>query len=245
MRITEEDIQKQEAATGSEPAAPSKSEEKSKSRDKDTDFKDLDFGGKLQYLWDYYKWVIVVVAIVIGIIAIVREAVLNSQQKELFHLAMVDAIASDGDLTGNTIQENTELMQQDLLKMLGAEDDPKAFVGIDTNLYTDGTGKALDYNSNMVMTVKVSAQEFDVVLYPKAVYDSFEEKADIFLPMDEVIPEGERIKPEQYTDYCITLDDTSYFSNYGFAFTHDMVLTVIANTKNEDACKQFIHTIGY
>jgi hypothetical protein len=136
-------------------------------------------------------------------------------------------------------------MQQDLLKMLEAEDDPKAFVGIDTNLYTDGTGKALDYNSNMVMTVKVSAQEFDVVLYPKAVYDSFEEKADIFLPMDEVIPEGERIKPEQYTDYCITLDDTSYFNNYGFTFTHDMVLTVIANTKNEDACKQFIHTIGY
>ena len=47
MRITEEDIQKQEAATGSEPTAPSKSEEKSKSRDKDTNFKDLDFGGKL------------------------------------------------------------------------------------------------------------------------------------------------------------------------------------------------------
>ena len=246
MRITEEDIKKTESATPDVTITTAgDTSGKKKSRDKDTQYQDLSFKGKIQYLWDYYKWVIVVIAIIIGVIAIIKEAVVNSKKVEVLHIAMIDAILADQDLTLSTAGSNTEQMEKDIVALLGCQDDPHAFAGVDSNLYTDDTGAALDYNSSMVLTVKISAGEYDIVLYPRAVFDTYEDKASFFLPMDEVIPSGDRHKAGQYEDYCITLDDMSYFNTYGFAFSEDMVLTVIANSKNPENAKTFIQAIGY
>ena len=248
MRITEEDIEKQKLAqAGESEAAAEKTEpeNKRKSRDRDTDFKDLAFKGKLQYLWDYYKWVLVVIVAVVFLISVIKEAVVSSKKVEFLHLAMVDAVVDASDVTGAGAQEKLDQLQQDILTILGEQDNPNAVVGVDTNLYTDDTGKALDYQSTMVFTVKVSAQEYDIVLYPKDVFDNYQEKSEVFLNMDDFIPQAERQKAGQYLDYGILLDDVSYFTEHDIAFSTDMVLTVVLNSKNQESAKQLVQKMGY
>lgn len=234
MRITEEDILKQKRAEEQgqqkETEKIETKEEKKSEREKLAELKGKN---KIIYLWDYYKWVLVVAIAVILLGTAIFSSIRNASKVELLYIMMVDAQTEELD--------STEL--SDALKDYIDPSQDKDYVTVNTACYTEDG--ALDYSSTMVLTVKAAAQELDVMILPESVYENYEEQ-DMYLSMEDVM--GEEFcenHPEIVNGDGLPVDDNEILGQYGYSFQEPEYIVICASSKNLDNAKAFIQFLGY
>lgn len=242
MRITEEDIKRMQNPEEIKQEPKAVQEEKSekeirkdKRKAEKKKLSELKGRKKLEYLWAYYKWVLAVACGVILVLCVVVSAVRGASAKELLCVLTVDAEMKDPS-------------DESMAKQIKQSIDPKEnrnFVTITSNCYTGSDG-ALDYNSSMLLTVRVASGELDTVILPEKVYRTYN-KQGMFLSVEKA--EGK--------DFCkkyagaildgngILMKENTVLKKYGYEFREPMVLAVCANTKHPDNCKTFLKFLGY
>lgn len=246
MRITLEDVEKNPAETvqgaGPDitPDAEQDNEEKSefemsgkeKLKNEKKKLSQLKGKKKLEYLWQYYKWVLAVLAVIAMIVSVVVTSVRSATAKELLYIMAIDAPLSD-----------QEKFADELKTILDSEKN-RNYVTIDTSCYTTAEGE-LDYNSSMVMSVKVAAQEIDAVILPESLYKKYDAQ-DMFCKVEDVMGKDfcEKHSDIVYKD-GITLDHNSVLEKYGLTYSEPVVLAIVANSKHPENVKTFIQYLGY
>ena len=135
----------------------------------------MNFTGKLQYIWAYYKAHIFVLIGIIVLIFIVKDTYNNAKIKTALSIMVIDSAGSD-------YEEN----QQKIEEVLGVQDDPYQEVGIDESLHTDTTGEELDAYGQMAFVAKIQAKSVDVLILPEAFYEKLEE-SEYFEDLNELL----------------------------------------------------------
>mgnify|MGYP007087866578 CR=1 FL=1 len=129
----------------------------------------MDWKGKLQYIWMYYKvWIFAAIGIVFLAFGI-RSWIENARIKTFLSIAVVDSAGADYE----TVQEN-------LKELSGIDQDPYQKVDITETLVSNEDGTQLDTYSQVAFVTKVQAQAFDVVLMPETLCSSFEKEGYFF-----------------------------------------------------------------
>jgi len=242
MRITEEDMKRTEKSDNTEQQVPQTQEQKTGAESRREKLKaekkklsELKGKKKLEYLWEYYKWVLVAAAGFLLVACVIVTAVRGASSKELLCVLMADAEMKDS---------SNESMATQIKQILDPTSN-KNYVTIAPNCYTSSDGN-LDYNSAMLMTVRVASGELDAVILPEKVYQNYN-KQGMFLSVEKV--EGK--------DFCsknadiilkgngISVNNNKILEKYGYEFSKPMVLAVCADTKHLDNCKAFITFLGY
>lgn len=108
---------------------------------------------RLEHLWEYYKWVLAVAALVIVMISIVCTSIYNRNLKVLFGGAVVNVYMSD---------KAEQYLQEDIEEMLQIGDMEQVFVN-----YVSVGDMSTDSNAStnaMTVIVRIAAQELDYVI---------------------------------------------------------------------------------
>lgn len=117
----------------------------------------MTFGEKLEYLWTYYKWVLLVAGFAVMVIAIVITAMVNAQVKVLFSGALVNVTPSD---------EGQAYLTEQWQQTLGAEDkhDTVKLTSFTFRDLSSGEASEVEVTTAMRLYAMVAAQEVDYVI---------------------------------------------------------------------------------
>lgn len=205
------------------------------------------------YIWDYYKWpIIIVIAVVIALVSIIHGR-LTAKTEALYILA--------GNADSIHMVDAPESTLDDFLVAQGLNPD-KDEVAINTNITYTGADSQV-YTLATLATV-IGAQQVDVALSHGELYEYMSGNAE-FMPMEEVFTPEEM---EKYKDFLVegtyheitynddgtegeTIDhdyicgvrisaENPWIKETGMYPDTDVVAGVIANTKRPELAKAFI-----
>lgn len=198
---------------------------------------------KLDHLWTYYKWVLVVLAVIIVITCVAVTGYKNAHTKLMFSGAIINT---------NVSLDGQNFLDTEFVQTLGG--DPKKQKSYLINLiYEDPmTTDQVEYAYNAVMklTASISVQELDYILGDEVGLQSCMNQ-NALLDLRQVLTEAEL---EQYADSLIYLEyeETGEripvaveLENHPFAasgyltYTQDTYLAFISNTPRLETCRQF------
>ena len=156
-------------------------EKKQKWREEKKTFRSLSLSGKLQYFWDYYKFVLIILLVLIIAVHEGIGIVRRSNTKKLLAIALMNTYYG---------QEEAEFMRKRFEEELGAGKwetvELDASVSIDPEIELS--------QSNMAAQVKLiglnESRDLDVVIFPERVLDWMQNQG-ILMPMEEIIDEEE------------------------------------------------------
>lgn len=123
--------------------------------------KGMGWSKRLEYFWTYYKFVLVILAVLIMLISIVHTMITGWRTDTLLSLGIVDV--------NYNASEDFEVLRQDLLDVLGTGDKYEA-VEMDTGLMSGSE----DYTSVMKMSTVVAAGGLDIMICGQTTYDDLE-----------------------------------------------------------------------
>ncbi len=225
-------------------------------------FSDLDGKRKAEFIWDYYKWLIIGgIIVAILVFTFIRDYRENSKPVYLY----VEMINS------NFGYDNTNTLYDDFVS--------EAEIDLSQEQLTIGTEAVLsvdNFDTTMIafqqrLVANYASGDLDVVIAPKEIIEG-PANWDCYAKFDEIIPQDlmEELKDREYdfyyfdpskdevedyegedlTPYCagIYLDTCSYLNDQGeygaypVAETEDKrpVLTITANTKRPDHAIEFV-----
>lgn len=128
---------------------------------------------RLEYLWAYYKFVLVILIIAILAGYMVYTMVSNMNRNKILSVAVVDSILQD--------QETIDQMETDLLEYIGAKGKHDE-VQIDASI-----SSAEDQANTTKLTLSIlPTGENDIVICGQEVYDRFKEQG-AFTPIEEIL----------------------------------------------------------
>lgn len=139
-------------------------------------FKDMDFKGRLEYIWMYYKPALFGIVVFIALIFVGIDVYQNLSENTLLSVAVIDVGSSD-----------TLALAEDIKERLGATGKHDQ-VQVNSNYVTSVKEEGLDYYSQMAFVTQVQAETLDVVLLPKELCEIFEEQ-DYFADLKELLGE--------------------------------------------------------
>jgi len=188
--------------------------------------KAMDWKGKLQYIWMYYKiWIFAVIGAVLLAFGI-RNWIENARVKTVLSVAVADSTGSD-----------YEAAQESLEKLLGIDEDPYQKVDITETFTTDADGTQLDTYSQVAFVTKVQAQVFDVVLLPEALCESFE-KDGYFMELDQLLDQDTLQAAGQKIKGChIQISDESLKEQFGIEYEPVCVAVLVNTQHTKEAAK--------
>ena len=224
-----------------------------------TAFADLSGKKKVEYIWDYYKWWIIIgVIAIIALTVIIRDYRENSKPTYL-HVEMLNTYF--GYDRSNTLYDDfAEAAGVDLSK-------EHLYIGTETTLSTDSFDTTMmAYQQRLIASY--AAQEIDVVIGPKKIIEG-PANWDCYADFNTIIPKDlmDELEDRDYelyyldppadeedgTDpkaFCagIYLDNCSYLNNMGesgaypVAETEDdrPVFTIAANSLRTDHAIKFL-----
>ena len=122
----------------------------------------MDWRGKLQYVWAYYKPAMAAVVGIILAIVFIWQTVENAKYKTVLNVSVI----------GASVGEQAEEIQEELQEQFGTENKYDK-VTFDTSFMMQDVETA-DYNIMMKLTTVVAARELDVLITNQAFYDHYE-----------------------------------------------------------------------
>lgn len=250
MRITQEDLEKQEKerlsgtadTTTEDKAAGNANTLQSAPRESDLTkaqkrqlekekIKGMPPGKKVEYLWMYYKWVLAIILAVIFIGSMVGSAIKASGQEQLLYVTVIDGGMGDGEALAEALKSSFSAEEED-------------YVTVDTSMFTDNTG-SLNYTSTMQFTTKMAAAEIDVVICSQSIYDNYEEQG-IALNYDEVM--GKEFctnYADQMYKNSLEVGENEVLKQYGFEFYEPMYVFICSNSEKLENIQTFIEFLGF
>lgn len=188
MRISKEEQQEQQ---------PAFQKEKAKT------FKELDFKGKLNYIWDYYKWYFVFGFVIILIASVSIPSIIENRKEPVLYAVFINTQILD--------QESTTLMD-DFVKDKKIDMDGKRIV-LDTSLIINrDKADQLSMQSNQKLLALFSAKTPDVLVSDNENFQFYAQQG-AFKSLEEVLPADvfEKYKPYMLTCNSKDADQTIYY----------------------------------
>ena len=194
--------------------------------------KSMNFAGKLQYIWAYYKAHIFGLIGIIVLIFIVKDTYHNAKIKTALSIMVIDSAGSD-----------YEANQQKIEEILGVEDDPYQEVGIDDSLNTDSTGENLDGYGQMAFIAKIQAKSVDVLILPETFYESLE-TSDYFENLEELL--GDEVYDsfgDSIDQHHITFTAEKFGEEFG-VYYEPVCVAVLINSEQKENAATWIASLG-
>lgn len=181
----------------------------------------MGLGGKLQYIWAYYKPQMAAVVAVIAIIFFARDLYQNSKIKTALTVMVIDSYGMKQEEAENQVEKD-----------LGIEEDPYQVVTVDESLRTGDDGVALESYSQMAFTTKVAARAVDVLIGSEAYMDSFENKEEYFTDLTQLLPEDVyEAFGDQEDKYSISISSAQLADELEVAY-EPVKIGILANSEN-------------
>lgn len=186
---------------------------------------------KLQYIWTYYKPALAAVAGLIVAIVFICQVVENSKYETVLGIGVI----------GASMSEDTETVQEELQEQFGTGSKYDR-VSFDTS-FTMQDVETADYSIVMKFTTVVAAQDLDVLITNKAVYDHYSEQG-MFMDLSALFTPEEcaRYGIEEGADR-LDITDTAWLAENKWVSYEPVYLTVISNTNHQDKIKEFIRAV--
>lgn len=184
-------------------------------------------GGKIQYIWAYYKPQMAAVIVVIAVILFARDLYENSKIKTALTVMVIDSFGMK--------QEEAESQVE---KALGLEEDPYQVVTVDESLRTGDDGVALESYSQMAFTTKVAAKAVDVLVGSEAYMDGFANKEEYFADLTQLLPEDiYKAFGDQEDKYSISISSEQLADELEVGYQPVKIGILINSENTENAVK--------
>lgn len=187
----------------------------------------MGMGGKLQYIWAYYKPQMAAVIAVIAVILFARDLYENSKIKTALTVMVIDSFGMK--------QEEAESQVE---KALGIGEDPYQVVTVDESLRTGDDGVALESYSQMAFTTKVAAKAVDILVGSEAYMDGFANKEEYFADLTQLLPEDiYKAFGDQEDKYSISISSDQLADELEVGYQPIKIGILINSENTENAVK--------
>ena len=192
----------------------------------------MSLGGKLQYIWAYYKPQIFGLIGVIAAFFIVKDIYQNAQIKTFLSVMVIDS-------TGSAQEDAAKKLEEDL----GISDDPYQKVSLDESVRTGQSQKELDTYSQMSFTTKIAAKGVDILIAPEAFFDTLNGE-DYFADLTEMLPQEVYDSfGEDISKYSITLDSTELGELLEVNY-EPLKIGILSNSENSENAVKWITVLS-
>lgn len=192
----------------------------------------MSFGGKLQYIWAYYKPQIFGLIGVIIVFFIAKDIYQNAQIKTALSVMVIDS-------TGSAQETAVKKLEEDL----GIADDPYQSVSLDESVRTGQSQKELDTYSQMSFTTKIAAKGVDILIAPEEFFDTLNGD-DYFADLTELLPQevydsfGENI-----SKYSVALDSKELEKLLEVNY-EPLKIGIISNSENKENAVKWLTVLS-
>lgn len=185
-------------------------------------YKQLDKKKKVEHIWYYYKWFII---IGIGTVFLFTFLTMDFINKP-------DYVFNTAVLAGTVDYDSLSLLEQDLTKELIGEDRGKKEASFDIYQLTTKNGVLeLDYNQLQKFFVKLSAKEIDVMILPEGIYNQYKDRG-MFIDLTQL--EGfDKEKYNMLNPYMISLKNSDNI-NKVFKTSTELFMGIPVTTENKE-----------
>ncbi|MDF2907248.1 MAG: hypothetical protein K0R34_2569 [Herbinix sp.] len=204
--------------------------------------KDMNFQGKISYLWEYYRIHAIIIVGVIALISYIIKEVITPDIETQFYAAIIN----------NTIHDDVwEQYNTDLEEYLDL--DPKTEdVQLNYNYYINSSS---EYAMNMqqALSTYIAAGEIDVIIAPESiikeyVYYGFFEKisnqipTDLYTSLTDYLFISDTEENAEKNVYGIYLTDTKLFAENANN-SDPYVLGILANASHKENAAEFLRML--
>lgn len=187
--------------------------------------KNMNTGQKIEYLWTYYKWVLVVFLIVILVIYLGVTMYRNIRTTELLSIAVIDADTAS--------EENQARMEADLLEWMQTGKGYEA-VTVDTSIQSGE-----DYVSTAKRMATIGSGSMDLLICKEEVYNSFADQ-DVFLPWKEVLGDQYQTYEPYLVDGKLDLSRCEKWQSYHLVSYEPAYVGVYVSSENNENVIKFL-----
>ena len=190
-------------------------------------FRELSFKEKLEYFWDYYKWVIVCVIAAIFLTVGIVDWVHNLQMNTVLSVAF----ANNGLM-------DTENVEKEIASDLGLTD-PQDQVEVATGMNANAEGE-FDYYSQMAYIARLNGGTMDMLVMPQVLADRLKGEPEI-LPLTDLFSEEEMEKYSSVIeDNYLVLPDASVIAPSAELLYEPVYVTVMVVDKHMEETKDWM-----
>jgi len=144
--------------------------------------KSLGWKARVQYFWDYYKFVLVIIFVAVLVISIVRNMIIGAVTNDLLNVSVLNP-----DVVGS---DTAQLEEDFIVASGGVGKNEEISFDSTISIVPDGTTQ-MDTTGYMKLFVYAAAGSIDVVLAPESIIDFVQEKG-MLIEMEDLLG-GERI----------------------------------------------------
>ena len=192
----------------------------------------MSLGGKLQYIWAYYKPQIFGLIGVIAVFFIGKDIYPNAQIKTSLSVMVIDSTGSAQEAAAKKLEED-----------LGISDDPYHRVSLDESVRTGQSQKELDTYSQMSFTTKIAAKGVDILIAPEEFFDTLNGD-DYFADLTEMLPQEVYDSfGEDISKYSVTLDSKELGELLEVNY-EPLKIGILSNSENSENAVKWITVLS-
>lgn len=192
----------------------------------------MSLGGKLQYIWAYYKPQIFGLIGVIAVFFIGKDIYQNAQIKTSLSVMVIDSTGSAQEAAAKKLEED-----------LGISDDPYHRVSLDESVRTGQNQKELDTYSQMSFTTKIAAKGVDILIAPEEFFDTLNGD-DYFADLTEMLPQEVYDSfGEDISKYSVTLDSKELGELLEVNY-EPLKIGILSNSENSENAVKWITVLS-
>lgn len=192
----------------------------------------MSLGGKLQYIWAYYKPQIFGLIGVIAVFFIGKDIYQNAQIKTSLSVMVINSTGSAQEAAAKKLEED-----------LGISDDPYHRVSLDESVRTGQSQKELDTYSQMSFTTKIAAKGVDILIAPEEFFDTLNGD-DYFADLTEMLPQEVYDSfGEDISKYSVTLDSKELGELLEVNY-EPLKIGILSNSENSENAVKWITVLS-
>lgn len=187
--------------------------------------KAMNWKQRTRYIFDYYKFVFILAAVMVIIVKIGIGIYQNFQAIELISIAIADVSDDNG--------EGSDKIQKDLLEYMGSGDEDEE-ITLDTSAMS-GDG----YMASMKMSTVMSAGTTDILICDKETYEKYEEQG--------AFQDWEEVLGTEYPDFAgyladgeFNLADSEKWNQYQLVAYEPVYIGMLAGSDNEEKAAELL-----
>ena len=192
---------------------------------KDKYWKNMNFRQKLQYLWDYDKWILAVIAGIVAVAFLGFTIFKGVTTKNLLNIVITDGEAEAGNVG------------DDFKKSLGITDKKQA-VTVDTTVTTGGEDTT-NTAGTVKLTTLIAANAADVILCDEAIFEEYDGN-DAFRDMKEVLGGDYEIYESYISGNSLCVPSSAINVDYALTPYDTIYICVPVNSEKVENAKKFI-----
>jgi len=196
-----------------------------------SELKKLSFREKIQYCWDYYKWVLVVIVIVAFSVGIAWNIRYNMQQETVLSIAVPDIVQHTMgiELEDSLIEYTGELADKERIDIIPVPSVSESAEGI-------------SMQASLQLTTIIAAGQLDILIGGQVYYESYSNQ-NAFYSMEELLG------AEVFTQYqelislkgdALMLTSVNLPAVWGVAEGEVLYVGILTNTPRIDMAAHFV-----